>query len=157
MATLCTCLPIITCDDPLSHAFYARTFLAILPHLPALTFLSSPQVSTNTTPALLLPVQHAESKNTITEKLNALQGNNTWTFVPLPSGKKSIGSKWVHKLKLKVDGSIDRYKARLMVKGYHQVEAVDYNDSFLLIVKAINVRLSLAIVLLGWASPATRY
>ncbi|KAK4409750.1 putative mitochondrial protein, partial [Sesamum angolense] len=62
-------------------------------------------------------------------ELNALQGNNTWTFVPLPFGKKSIGSKWVHKLKLKVDGSIDRYKARLMAKGYHQ--QLDINNASL--------------------------
>lgn len=53
-------------------------------------------------------------------ELDALNTNNSWDLVPLPSGKKPIGSKWVYKVKLKADGSLERYKARIVAKGYTQ-------------------------------------
>jgi histone deacetylase 1/2 len=56
----------------------------------------------------------------------ALQATGTWSLVPLPSHKRPIGCKWVYKIKLKVDGTMECYKARLVVKGYNQVEGVDY-------------------------------
>ena len=48
----------------------------------------------------------------ITSELQPLQDNHTWDHVPLPFGKKTVGYKWVYKIKLKADGSIERYKAR---------------------------------------------
>lgn len=60
------------------------------------------------------------------EELHALELNNTWTIVPLPLDRKPLGCKWVFKLKRKADSSIERYKARLVVKGYNQQEGVDF-------------------------------
>ena len=48
----------------------------------------------------------------------------------LPSGCKPLSSKWVFKRKRKVDGSIDKYKARLMITCYKQTEGLDYFDTF---------------------------
>ena len=53
-------------------------------------------------------------------KIVALVSNNTWTLTPLPSNKKAIGCKWVYRVKYKADGSLERYKARLITKGFTQ-------------------------------------
>lgn len=52
-------------------------------------------------------------------EIQALTDNNTWELVNLPTGKSPIGCKWVYKVKYKADGSIERYKARLMAKGFN--------------------------------------
>lgn len=54
------------------------------------------------------------------KELKALEANNTWELVPLPKGKRAIGCKWVFKIKLKADGTLERYKTRLVTKGYNQ-------------------------------------
>jgi hypothetical protein len=51
------------------------------------------------------------------EELYALSQTHTWDLVDLPSGKITVGCKWVYKIKTKFDGSVERYKARLVVKG----------------------------------------
>jgi len=51
-------------------------------------------------------------------EIKALEPNNTWTLTSLPPGKKPIGCKWVYRVKYKSDGSVERYKARLIAKGF---------------------------------------
>ena len=51
-------------------------------------------------------------------KIDALVSNNTWTLTPLPSNKKAIGYKWVCRVKYKADGFVERYKVRLVAKGF---------------------------------------
>ena len=56
--------------------------------------------------------------------------NHTWVEVDLPPGNKPLGCKWILKRKYKADGTIDKYKARLIVKGYRQKEGLDYFDTY---------------------------
>lgn len=64
-----------------------------------------------------------------------LLSNHTWSLVPAPPNKKVIGCKWVCKVKKNYDGIIQRYNARLVAKGFHQVHGFDYRENFSLVVK----------------------
>ncbi|PNX68420.1 retrovirus-related Pol polyprotein from transposon TNT 1-94, partial [Trifolium pratense] len=68
--------------------------------------------------------------NAMKTELDALDRNQTWSLVDLPPHIKPIGCKWVYKIKHKADGSIERYNARLVAKGYNQIEGIDYFDTF---------------------------
>ena len=59
------------------------------------------------------------------EELKMFEKNDTWELVDRPQHKQPIGVKWVYRTKLNTDGSINKYKARLVVKGYAQVFGVD--------------------------------
>lgn len=83
--------------------------------------------------------------NAIQKEIQALENNYTWSLVPLPPGKVPIGCKWVYKLKYKVDGTLDKYKARLAAKGYTQQAGVDYEEIFSPVVKMVTVRTVLAL------------
>lgn len=61
---------------------------------------------------------------------DSLVGNNTWELVPPPEGKNVVGSRWVFKVKGDADGSLQRFKARLVAQGYSQSKGIDYQEVF---------------------------
>ena len=67
--------------------------------------------------------------------MDALQKNKTWELVDLPIDKKLVGCKWVFTVKFKGDGSLERYKVRLVAKGYTQTYGLDYQETFDLVEK----------------------
>ena len=67
------------------------------------------------------------------EELDALHKTRTWDPVDLPSGKSVIGCKWVYKIKTRSDGTVDRYKARLVARGFTYEYRIDYEETFALV------------------------
>jgi hypothetical protein len=82
------------------------------------------------------------------EEYNSLMVNNTWTLVPLPLGRKLVSCKWVFKIKQGVNGEVERYKARLVVRGFTQTYGVDYNETFAPVAKFTSIRCILALAAL---------
>lgn len=79
------------------------------------------------------------------EELNALNKNQTWKVTTLPQGIKLISCKWVYRIKRNPDGSLARYIARLIAKGYLQGFGKDGTESFAPVAKVVTVSVILAI------------
>lgn len=88
----------------------------------------------------------------MTEEYEALIKNNTWTIVELPKHRNMIGCKWVYKKKkTNPDGSISRFKARLVATRYAQAAGFDFSETFSPVVKPASIRVVLTIALArGW-------
>jgi histone deacetylase 1/2 len=86
-----------------------------------------------------------EWRSAMNDEHAALLKNATWRLVPPPIGHNIIGCKWIYKIKQKPDGTVDRYKARLVAQGFSQRFGVDYADTFSPVVKPTTVRIILAL------------
>ncbi|XXG71992.1 hypothetical protein AAC387_Pa07g1189 [Persea americana] len=64
------------------------------------------------------------------EEYKSMQDNKVWELVPLPEGAKPIGCKWIFKTKRDSNGNVERYKARLIAKGFTQKEGIDFKETF---------------------------
>lgn len=71
--------------------------------------------------------------------------NDTWDIVKLPRGKRSVGCKWVYTVKYNVGGTIEHYKARMVVKGFSQIYVINYSETFVLVIKLNTVRVLLSL------------
>ncbi|GKA19314.1 zinc finger, CCHC-type containing protein [Tanacetum coccineum] len=69
-------------------------------------------------------------KEAINDEMDSIMGNNTWVLADLPPGCKRLGCKWIFKRKLKVDGTIEKFKARLVIQGFRQKLRIDYLDTY---------------------------
>ena len=84
-------------------------------------------------------------KEAINDEVESILQNHTWELVDLPPGSKPLGYKWIFKKKMKADGSIDKYKAKSVIKGYKQKEGLDYFDTYSLITRISSIRMLIAI------------
>jgi hypothetical protein len=85
-------------------------------------------------------------KQAMDEEFSALMTNKTWHLVPAAQATNIIDCKWVYKVKRKSNGTIDRYKACLVAKGFKQCYGIDYDDTFSPVVKAATIQLVLSVV-----------
>ena len=112
---------------------------------------SSPLSLTATLASIPIPSCYKQAmelpcwQNAIETEFLALEENQTWDVVPCPPSVKPLGSKFVFTIKLRSDGSIDRYKARLVVLGNRQEFGLDYEETFAPVAKMTTVRTILAI------------
>ncbi|GJV41100.1 zinc finger, CCHC-type containing protein [Tanacetum coccineum] len=83
-------------------------------------------------------------KEAINDEMDSIMGNNTWVLADLPPGCKPLGCKWIFKRKLKVDGTIEKFKARLVIQGFKQKSGIDYFDTYAPVARISTIRLLIA-------------
>jgi transposase InsO family protein len=128
----CTAHPINLYVSYHSFSPHHRTFLANLHAIPIPKTLSE-------------ALENENWKQAMQVEMGALEKNNTWDLVRLPSGKKPVGCRWVFTVKYNSDGTVERYKARLVAKGYTQTYGIDYLETFAPVAKMNTVRILLSL------------
>ena len=90
-------------------------------------------------------------KGAMDEEMRALLQNDTWDIVDLPKGKRPVSCRWIYTLKCKSDGSLDRYKARLVARGYTQTFGIDYQETFAPVARINTIRILISLAVnLDW-------
>lgn len=89
--------------------------------------------------------QHDKWRSATEAEIKAIEENNTWELVELPDGAKVIGVKWIFKTKFNEKGEVDKFKAILVAKGYHQTYGVDFHEVFALVARWYTIRLILGL------------
>jgi hypothetical protein len=93
-----------------------------------------------------LIIKASEWKAAIRSEFTSLHDKGTFRMADLPLGRHAIGNKWVFKIKYNPDGSVNRFKARLVAQGFSQRLGVDYSNTFSPIVKLSTLRTFLALM-----------
>jgi hypothetical protein len=96
-------------------------------------------------PTYTIASKFPQWREAMASEFDALQRQQTWSLVPPSSDQNVIGCRWVYKIKRNTDGSISRYKASLVAKGFHQQAGVDFAETFSPVVKPPTVRIILSL------------
>jgi hypothetical protein len=84
--------------------------------------------------------QHGVWQEAMMEEYAFVMKNDVWKVVPTLEGKKVVGSKWIYKVKNATNGSVDKYKARFVAKGFSQREGVGYEETFASVARYSTIR-----------------
>ena len=77
------------------------------------------------------------------EEYDSIVRNSAWEIVPRPVGKSVVGSRWIYKVKKAADGSVEKYKARFVARGFSQIEGIDYEETFAPVARYSSIRIIL--------------
>ena len=87
----------------------------------------------------------------MTEEYDSILKNDVWDIVPRPEGKSIVTSKWIYKVKHAADGSVEKYKARFVARGFSQKEGIDYDEIFAPVAHFTSIHTIIALaVAMGW-------
>ncbi|KAG8485839.1 hypothetical protein CXB51_019238 [Gossypium anomalum] len=88
---------------------------------------------------------HEGWKQAMCDEIAMIEKNQTWELVARPINRKVIGVKWVYRAKQNADGSLNKLKARLVVKGFSQKYGLDYLETFAPVARLDTIRLLVAL------------
>jgi hypothetical protein len=90
-------------------------------------------------------------QDAMTEEYQSIMKNDVWDIVPRPEGKSVVTSKWIYKIKYAADGSVEKYKARFVARGFSQVEGIDYEETFAPVARYTSIRTIITLATsMGW-------
>ena len=81
-----------------------------------------------------------EWKDAMIKKYQSIMKNDVWDVVPRREGKSVVTSKWIYKIKHAANGSIEKYKARFVARGFSQKEGIDYEETFAPIARYTSIK-----------------
>jgi hypothetical protein len=90
-------------------------------------------------------IQKKEWVDAMTEEYQSIIMNDVWEIVSRPKSKDVVSSKWLFKIKHTVDGSIEKYKARFVARGFSQKEGIDYEETFTPMARYTSIRTIIAL------------
>nr|GEW13554.1 zinc finger, CCHC-type [Tanacetum cinerariifolium] len=101
--------------------------------------------------SILKPSQRSRVKGTedsgeeaINDEMDSIMSNNTLVLTDLPPGCRTLGCRWIFKRKLKVDGTVEKFKARLVIQRFKQKSGINYFDTYALVARISTIRLLIA-------------
>lgn len=109
------------------------------PRYALLTRVEVPPIPKTITAAL----KHPGWNKSMSEEMEAQIRNGTMTLVPRQPDMHILGSRWIHTVKMKADGSVDKLKSRWVAKGYEQEEGVDFIETYSHVVRTSTIRIVL--------------
>eukprot|EP00253_Pinus_taeda_P006802 PITA_06802 len=85
------------------------------------------------------------------QEYDSIVRNSAWEIVPRPEGKSMVGSRWTYKVKQVADGSVEKYKARFVARGFSEIEGIDYEETFAPVARYSSIQMILALLAqMGW-------
>jgi hypothetical protein len=90
-------------------------------------------------------IQKKEWADVMTEEYQSIIKNDVWEIVPRPNSKDVVSSRWLFKIKHAADGSIKKYKARFVARGFSQKEGIDYEETFAPVARYTSIRTIIAL------------
>ena len=96
-------------------------------------------------------VQEPTWLDAMVDEYESIVKNSAWEIVPRPVDKSVVGSRWIYKIKYAADGSIEKYKARFVARGFSQIDGIDYDETFAPVTRYSSIRSILALsAQMGW-------
>jgi hypothetical protein len=97
------------------------------------------------------PVKQQVWKDAMMEEYQSIMKSDVWEVVPRPEGRSVVTSKWIYRIKHAANGSIERYKARFVARGFSQKEGEDYDETFSPVARYTTIRSIISIAsVMGW-------